>query len=87
MELKVFSIRDAKAEVYNQPFFKKSHGEAERDFQELVKDEKSWISKYPEDFDLYFVGIYDDQTGLFKSLDTPQHLHKAISFKTKQPIA
>lgn len=78
MQLKMFSIRDSKAEVFNPPFFKHTHGEAERDFSVLCKDEKSMPSKFPDDFDLYYVGIYDDQTGKIQSLDTPQHLVKAV---------
>lgn len=81
MELRIYSIRDSKAEIFNQPIFQKTHGEAERNFQTLVKDEKSMVSKYPEDFDLYYLGTYDDQTGLVKPLDTPQHIVKAISLK------
>lgn len=77
MQLKIFTIRDTKGEVYNTPFFQKSHGEAERNFRECTKDEKSMIHKYPDDFDLYFIGTYDDQTGLVSSLDTPQHVLKA----------
>lgn len=79
MELKIFSIRDAKAECFNQPFFQKTHGEAERNFTQLVKDQKSMIAQFPEDYDLYYLGTYDDQTGLVKVLDTPQHVIKAIS--------
>lgn len=81
MLLKAFSIRDSKAEIFNQPFFKKSHGEAERDFMQLVRDQKSTVWQFPEDFDLYYVGNYDDQTGTFSSLDTPQHVVKAVSVK------
>ena len=80
MEMKAYSIRDAKAEVFNTPFFNKTHGEAERNFQQLVKDEKSLVSKYPEDYDLYHLGNYDDRTGVFYPLDTPQHITKAIAF-------
>lgn len=78
MELKAFSIRDSKGEIFNSPFFKKTLGEAERDFTELCRDEKSMVQKYPEDFDLYYIGTYDDQTGVFKSLATPQHMIKAV---------
>lgn len=81
MVLKVYSIRDAKAEVFNTPFYQKTHGEAERSFQQLVNDEKSTVHKFSEDFDLYYLGQYDDQTGKFESLDTPQHMQKAIAFK------
>lgn len=81
MVLKVFSIRDSKAEVFNTPFFQKTVGEAERNFANLVSDEKSTVSKWPEDFDLYFVGEYDDQNGCFSRLDTPQHIAKGVNFK------
>lgn len=80
--LKVFSIRDAKSEIFMTPFFQKTHGEAERTFKEAVKNENSLISKYPEDYDLYFLGEYDDQSGKMEILDTPQHLIKAIALKT-----
>lgn len=82
MILKAFSIRDSKAEVFNTPFFQKTHGEAERSFKQLIQDEKSMLSKYPEDYDLYYLGEYDDNTGKLVTLDTPQHLHKAIQLKT-----
>lgn len=79
--MKVFSIRDAKAEVYHNPWFAKTHAEAERSFASLVRDGKSQVSQFPEDFDLYYVGDFDDQKGVIHSLDTPQHMHKAIQFK------
>lgn len=77
MQLKMFAIRDSKAEFYNQPFFQKTHGEAERNFRALTKDDKSMIAKYPEDYDLYYLGEYDDQTGTMSPLVTPQHVLKA----------
>lgn len=83
MELKAFSIRDSKGEIFHTPFFANTHGEAERNFTQLVRDEKSRLSQFPEDFDLYFLGVYDDQTGIFKSLDTPQHLIKAVQIKAR----
>lgn len=80
MKLQVVSVRDSKTETFNQPFFARTIGEAERSFSELTKDPKSFVSKYPEDYDLYKVGEYDDQTGLLTALDTPQHVSKAINF-------
>lgn len=79
MFLKAFSIRDTKGEVFNTPFFQKTHGEAERSFKQLINDDQSMPSKYPEDYDLYFVGEYDDSTGTFKPLDTPQHVVKGVN--------
>lgn len=81
MTLRVYSIRDAKAEVFNQPWFAKTHGEAERNFMQLARDEKSMVGQFPEDYDLYFIGTYCEQTGVIESLDTPQHILKAVSVK------
>lgn len=80
MILKAFTIRDSKGEVFNTPFFQKTHGEAERSFKQLINDGQSMPNKYPEDFDLYYVGEYDDSEGIFKALDTPQHVAKAINY-------
>jgi hypothetical protein len=83
MTQKIYSIHDAKAEYFTQPFFKKTHGEAERDFTQLVNDEKSQLHKFPEDYDLYYLGEYDDNTGKMTPIDTPQHIIKAIQIRSK----
>ena len=49
MQLKMYSVRDSKAETFHPPFYKRTHGEAERDFQALAHDEKSQVSKFPGD--------------------------------------
>jgi len=79
MKLKAFSVRDSKAEVYGQPFYGNTHGHAERSFSQLVNDKTSQPGQYPEDFDLYHIGEYDDQTGIFTPLDTPNHVQKAVN--------
>lgn len=85
MLLKIYSIRDTKGEIYNTPFYQRTHGEAERNFKTVASDLKSTISQFPEDYDLYYLGEYDDQTGKIKSLDTPQHITKAINVIDKRP--
>ena len=85
MILKAFTIRDQKSEVYNTPFFQKTHGEAERSFRTAVNDDQTQLSKYPEDYDLYYLGEYDDNLGKMNPVDTPQHLLKAISCVKNRP--
>jgi len=78
---RIYSIRDSKAELYSQPMFAHTHGEAERNFTELVNDEKSKLFQFSEDFDLYHIGDLDDSTGKINSPDTPQHIAKAAHIK------
>lgn len=80
---KMYSVRDQKAEVFNLPFYSKTHGEAERNFTQLVNDEKSMPGNYPDDYDLYWIGDYNDQTGVVTPLDTPQHIIKAVQVSKK----
>lgn len=84
MILKAYAVRDTKSEIYNAPFFQKTHGEAERSFKQLANDTQSMVGRYPEDFDLYYVGEYDDQTGKFKANAAPEHIIKAVELRDRQ---
>lgn len=79
MQLKIYSIRDSKGEIYNPPFFNKTHGEAERNFRDLANDKQTTVGRHPEDYDLYYIGEYDDQTGKVQANDTPHHIVKAVN--------
>lgn len=79
MQLKMYTVRDSKVEAYLTPFFQRSHGEAERSFQKLATDKNTTVGANPSDFDLYFLGTYDDQTGKTEVMDTPQHVIKATA--------
>jgi len=82
MLTKMYSIRDAKSETFHKPWHATTHGEAERNFKNLVNDPKSNnIHDFPEDFDLFFLGHYDDNTGKVEPLATPQHIVKAVQLK------
>jgi len=79
--LRLYTIRDSKGDFYQSPFPQKTHGEAERSFATLVNDPKTNIFNYPEDYDLYYLGEFNDKTGKFEGLDTPQHMQKAANVK------
>jgi len=79
MQLKMYSIRDSKSEIFNRPFFKNTEGEALRDFETGVKDPSTMLHNHPEDFDLFYLGVYDDNTGKMESLPTPKHVIKAVN--------
>lgn len=79
--MKIFSIRDQKAEAFENIFLQNTNGQAERYFTSLVNDPKTLIAMYPADYDLYFIGDYDQQTGKIKPCETPQHLISAVQLK------
>lgn len=76
--MKAFSIRDVKAEGFNTPFFQSTFGLAERAFKEAANDPQSQISKNKEDFSLYHVGEFNQQTGELTPVIPPQHVCDAL---------
>lgn len=79
MQLKMYSIRDAKADIFHPPFFKNTHGEAERDFEMLAKDPNSTIHKFPEDYDLWYLGTYDNSSAVMSCVKAPEPVTSASS--------
>jgi hypothetical protein len=80
-KLKVFTIRDDKLEQYNQPFFVPTIGAAERDFTDHANNNDSPLFKHPEDYTLFLLGEYDQETGKIEQEPTPKPLMKAIEVK------
>jgi hypothetical protein len=78
MILKIFSLFDEKAQTYNTPQYLAHEGEALRMLLTTLDDNKSMVSKFPEDFSLYCLGTFDDNSGKFEGYNEPQ-LIKRIS--------
>lgn len=69
MRYKIYSIRDRQAEVFDRPFYMISHGLASRAFTDEInrQDANNALSNHPEDFDLWHLGEFDDNSGEFHS--------------------
>lgn len=63
MVMKVFSVYDEKGAVFNVPFFFPTTGQAVRAFKDLANDTSSAINRHPEDYELCYIGRFDDATG------------------------
>lgn len=82
MITRLYSIRDSKTGIYHKPWYSLNNEDAERGFKTVVNNPKSEnIHDFPEDFDLFFLGTYDDNTGLVTPEPTPIHVQKAIHLK------
>lgn len=79
MILKVFSVFDSKLQVFNTPFFSRSVADATRSFSDLVRDSRTTVGQHPEDFFLYDIGLYSDETGEING-STPTQVAAAVAF-------
>lgn len=79
MEMKMYSFLDEKAKLFSRPFYANHDGEALRSFSAVVADKESMPGKFPADFTLWRIGVWNDNTGVIKS-DKPEYLAKAVDF-------
>jgi hypothetical protein len=58
----IYAIYDKKAKVYQTPFFMRQDEEAVRALREAIAAGDSLVSRYPEDYKLYRIGEWDEET-------------------------
>jgi hypothetical protein len=80
MKQLVFAVYDSKAELFNQPMFFTALGEAIRAFGDEANRSESAIYKHPNDYSLFQIGEYYQETGLLESLTTPKSLGLGIEY-------
>lgn len=68
MKLFIITVRDRAADVYGQPSYHTSVGAAIRSFADEINrpDPNNMLNKHPGNFDLYQLGVYDDNSGEFE---------------------
>lgn len=83
MILKAFSIFDNKALQYHPPYFASTDGQAVRSFSDLVSDSNTNVGRHPNDYALFLIGHYDDQTGRFAEVFPVVHVVDAAALVPK----
>lgn len=79
--LKIFSIKDVKADVFMHPFFTHNRATAERDFRRMIADPQTPIFHNPDDFALFEIGNWNDEVGVIVSRDVPDFVIAASSVR------
>lgn len=79
MQYKVFAVLDSKASCYGMPVFFSNDAQAIRAFGDVVSREKSTFGEHPEDYTMYRVGSFDDNSGALTG-EVPVFVAKALDF-------
>lgn len=85
MSLIICTVYDSKAEAYLRPFFAQSKGAAIRSLTDTVnsQDDGNMVAMHPEDYSLFVVGSWDENTGLLEKSDGKSHLIDCIDLVNK----
>lgn len=78
----IYSVFDSKAAIFSPPFYMSNNAMAIRSFGEIVEDKNTMVARHPEDFSLYMLGAFDDETGNLASIK-PINLVTASSMIVK----
>ena len=72
--LVVASVYDAKVGTYFQPFFARTRAEALRSFKDTVNQQGHVFNKHPQDFTLFILAVFDEETGGFLNCQAPESM-------------
>jgi len=76
MKLIICTVKDRAADAYGRPMFVPSTGVAIRSFSDEINrnNADNQLYNHPDDFDLYELGEFDDNSGLFSLHEQPKLL-------------
>jgi len=78
MRLRCYSIFDRKALSYHMPYYAPTDNAAVRTLSDAVADTNNSLGRHPNDYVLYYVGDFDDQTGVYTPVAPLVHVIDAI---------
>ena len=64
MKNQYYCIRDIKSNTFNRPFGGLTVEQVKRSIYTSIAQGNSEIAQFPEDFELYLIADFDDQTGI-----------------------
>jgi len=67
--MKIYTVRDSKAEAYLQPFFAINDNIAMRMMLDTANDQTTLFYKHPEDFQIFVIGKFNEKTGEITSIN------------------
>lgn len=81
---KLYALRDIKTGAFDRPVMVSVQIEIERMLVEVVNDPRNQLAKYPEDFELYYLGEYDKQCGRLIQDEPPRFLATLSDYKREE---
>lgn len=81
---KAYAIKDIVSGIFQAPFYSVNDATAIRSVQVACFDEQVPFASNPEDYQLWFINQYDNETGIFSMDETEIKMIANISTLKKQ---
>ncbi len=79
MKKNLYCLYDVKSEFYGVPVLFHNDEDAKRGYSGIFQNPTSQSAKYPEDFRLFLLGVFNDSTGEIVCPETPAFLTELSS--------
>lgn len=80
MDLILCSVRDSAINAFIRPFCVPAVGAAVRGFTDEVNNPDSPMNKHPDDYELFELGVFSEETGYVTMLPQPRAIARAKDF-------
>lgn len=67
MKRQMYSIFDKQSGMWCIPYCQATDALGQREFSRIINEPNNVLHDNPEDFDLYYVGFFDDEHGIYES--------------------
>lgn len=74
MKQNKYSIFDSKAKIFNIPFYAANQAVALRMYSQAANSPDSMLGQYPEDYTLFELSVFDQETGREQEHPEPKNL-------------
>lgn len=76
MKFKMYSVKDTKIDAFNRPMFFQNEKHMYASIERTLKDPDSDLARHAADYQLFYLGEFDDVTGVIDGVP-PQFLFNA----------
>lgn len=87
MRKPVYAVRDSALQAFMNPFVAPSRGIALRSFMDEANRSESEMFKHPKDYELFWLGWFDEDSGHLEPLIAPESVARAADVLHKDDAA
>jgi len=86
MNYYIVAVRDRALDAFGRPVYVQALAHAIRSFQDEINRHApdNEMSKHPEDYDLYYLATYNDDTGQFTNTERPTQIAIGKQLSTEE---
>lgn len=80
MSQRIYAVKDLAINAFGNPIFVRAQGQAIRSFMDECKNTESMMAKHPADYEMYYIGEYDEETATITPATNIERVARATDY-------